>query len=56
MTADVKQDPTKGTIRDRVQEFRRVPAHKLLDNDGNPGRHSQALRDALRGVLELSRL
>jgi len=35
-------------IRDRVREFRRVPARKLLDNDGNPRRHPQALR----GVLE----
>jgi hypothetical protein len=41
-----------GTIRDRVREFRRVPARELLDNDGNPRRHPQAQRDALRGVLE----
>jgi hypothetical protein len=41
-----------GTIRDRVQEFRRVPARALLDHDGNPRRHPQAQRDALRGVLE----
>jgi hypothetical protein len=41
-----------GTIRDRVQEFRRVPARELLDHDGNPRRHPQAQRDALRGVLE----
>jgi hypothetical protein len=41
-----------GTIRDRIQEFRRVPARELLDNDGNPRRHPQAQRDALRGVLE----
>jgi hypothetical protein len=40
------------TIRDRVQEFRRVPARELLDNEGNPRRHPQAQRDALRGVLE----
>src|SRR5215468_4044661 len=40
------------TIRDRVREFRRVPARELLDNDGNPRRHPQAQRDALRGVLE----
>src|SRR5215468_10487541 len=40
------------TIRDRVQEFRRVPARELLDNQGNPRRHPQAQRDALRGVLE----
>jgi hypothetical protein len=29
-----------------------VPARELLDNDGNPRRHPQAQRDALRGVLE----
>jgi hypothetical protein len=29
----------KGTIRDRVREFRRVPARELLDHDGNPRRH-----------------
>jgi hypothetical protein len=39
-------------IRDRVKEFRRVPARELLDNEGNPRRHPQAQRDALRGVLE----
>jgi hypothetical protein len=41
-----------GTIRDRIREFRRVPARELLDHDGNPRRHPQAQRDALRGVLE----
>jgi hypothetical protein len=41
-----------GTIRDRVKEFRRVPARELVGNDGNPRRHPQAQRDALRGVLE----
>jgi hypothetical protein len=40
------------SIRDRIQDFRRVPARDLLDNDGNPRRHPQAQRDALRGVLE----
>ena len=40
------------TIRDRIKEFRRVPARDLLDHDGNPRRHPQAQRDALRGVLE----
>jgi hypothetical protein len=39
-------------IRDRIAEFRRVPAAELLDNAGNPRRHPQAQRDALRGVLE----
>jgi hypothetical protein len=42
----------KPTIRDRIKEFRRVPARELLDHDGNPRRHPQAQRDALRGVLE----
>jgi hypothetical protein len=41
-----------GTIRDRIKEFRRVRARELLDNEGNPRRHPQAQRDALRGVLE----
>jgi hypothetical protein len=40
------------SIRDRIQDFRRVPARDLLDHDGNPRRHPQAQRDALRGVLE----
>jgi hypothetical protein len=39
-------------IRDRVKEFRRVPSRDLLDHEGNPRRHPQAQRDALRGVLE----
>jgi hypothetical protein len=39
-------------IRDRIKEFRRVPGRELLDNGGNPRRHPQAQRDALRGVLE----
>jgi hypothetical protein len=39
-------------IRDRIQEFRRVPARELLDHAGNPRRHPQAQRDALRGILE----
>lgn len=40
------------TIRDRIKDFRRVPARELLDNDGNPRTHPQAQRDALRGLLE----
>jgi hypothetical protein len=44
--------PRGASIRDRVREFRRVPARELLDNDGNPRRHPEAQRDALRGVLE----
>jgi hypothetical protein len=39
-------------IRDRIKEFRRVPAGELLDNEGNPRRHPQTQRDALRGILE----
>jgi hypothetical protein len=45
-------DPLSDTIRDRIQEFRRVPSHELLDHGGNPRRHPQAQRDALRSVLE----
>ena len=44
--------PPRSSMRDRVREFRRVPASELLDNDGNPRRHPEAQRDALRGVLE----
>jgi hypothetical protein len=54
---DPPADPSPGTgtgqaIRDRIRDFRRVPAGELLDHDGNPRRHPQAQRDALRGVLE----
>jgi hypothetical protein len=46
-------EPSAGAlIRDRIKEFRRVPAGELLDHAGNPRRHPQAQRDALRGVLE----
>jgi hypothetical protein len=41
-----------GIIRDRIKGFRRVAACELLDNAGNPRRHPQAQRDALRGILE----
>jgi hypothetical protein len=44
--------PMTESIRDRIQDFRRVPARELLDNHGNPRCHPQAQRDALRGVLE----
>src|SRR5262249_32866126 len=50
--ANLEVSTMDGMIRDRIQEFRRVPARELLDNDGNPRRHPQAQRDALRGVLE----
>jgi hypothetical protein len=39
-------------IRDRIKDFRRVPARGLLDNEGNPRRHPQAQRDALRSVMQ----
>jgi hypothetical protein len=52
METGQNETPTDGTIRDRIKEFRRVPARELLDNEGNPRRHPQAQRDALRGVLE----
>lgn len=38
-------------IRDRVKEFRRVPASSLLPNPKNWRTHSEAQLDALRGVL-----
>jgi hypothetical protein len=49
-TASISSPDT--LIRDRIKEFRRVPAGELLDHTGNPRRHPQAQRDALRGVLE----
>jgi hypothetical protein len=52
METGQNETPTGGTIRDRIKEFRRVAARELLDHDGNPRRHPQAQRDALRGVLE----
>jgi hypothetical protein len=51
MPETTKPGPSE-VIRDRVNQFRRVPARELLDNDGNPRRYPQAQRDALRGLLE----
>jgi hypothetical protein len=42
------------TIRDRIQDFRWVPARERLDNDGNPHTHPLAKRDALRRLPEKS--
>jgi len=42
--------PPRSSMRDRVREFRRVPASELLDNDGNPRRHPQAQREVLEQV------
>lgn len=38
-------------IRDRIKEFRRVPAGDLLPNPRNWRTHPTAQRDALKGVL-----
>jgi len=38
-------------IRDRIKDFRRVPASQLLPNPRNWRTHPQAQQDALRGVL-----
>lgn len=50
----VESEPTKeskSTIRDRVKEFRRVPAEELMTNEGNWRTHPSFQRDALRGIL-----
>ncbi len=39
------------TIRDRIQELRRVPASQLLPNPRNWRRHPKAQADALCGLL-----
>ena len=39
-------------IRDRIMDFRRVPAGTLVSNPRNWRTHPPAQRDALRGVLE----
>lgn len=38
-------------IRDRIVDFRRVPARDLLPNPKNWRRHPQQQQDALRGLL-----
>jgi len=38
-------------IRDRIQEFRRVPARSLRPNPRNWRTHPEMQRDAMRGVL-----
>jgi hypothetical protein len=38
-------------IRDRIQDFRRVPAHALRPHPRNWRTHPKAQQDALRGVL-----
>ena len=37
--------------RDRIKEFKRVPAGKLLANPKNPAIHGDDQREAMRGVL-----
>ncbi len=47
--------PAAGSInakmRDRIIEFKKLPARELLDNDGNWCLHPAMQRDALTGVL-----
>lgn len=38
-------------IRDRVKEFRRIPANELIPNPKNWRTHPEDQRKALRGVL-----
>ena len=38
-------------VRDRIREFRRVPAHQLRPHPRNWRTHPQRQQDALRGVL-----
>ena len=42
---------THVTIRDRIKDFRRVPASELRPSPHNWRVHNEAQRDALRGVL-----
>lgn len=39
-------------IRDRIQEFRRVPASELIPNESNWREHPQFQVEAMKGVLE----
>src|SRR5262249_19617649 len=45
-------ETTRPAIRDRIKEFRRVPARDLVANAKNWRRHPEAQRKALRAVLE----
>ena len=40
------------SIRDRITDFRRVPASELIPNVLNWRRHPQSQSDALKGVLD----
>lgn len=40
------------SYRNRILEFRRIPASELLDNAGNWRKHPNAQKKALRGVLQ----
>ena len=47
-----KATPVQTGIRDRIIEFRRVPANELTPNPRNYRKHPQKQLDALRGMLE----
>lgn len=49
--AKKKTAPIEGLIRDRIKEFRRVPASELIQNPKNWRTHSQAQRKVLEGLL-----
>lgn len=50
--ADAEAPTAAGALRDRVVEFRRVPAAELLDNEKNWRTHPYAQRQALSELLE----
>lgn len=55
ITQAVENKPTKEskpTLRDRIKEFRRVPAEELMTNEGNWRTHPSFQRDALAGILK----
>lgn len=47
-----RKAPPLFEVRDRIKEFRRVPAAELAANPANWRKHPEAQRAALRGVLE----
>ena len=46
-----KSKSTKSALRDRIKEFKRVPAAELMTNEGNWRTHPNFQRDALKGIL-----
>ena len=49
-TEAAKKKPKSTDLRDRIVEFKRIPAADLQDNAGNWRTHPQAQRDAFRAV------